>query len=272
MAQVIRIAVVAATLVLAACSGSADAGVTTTSASAPVAVTTTQLSVSTTVPESPNVPTKILFVGNSITYYRGGLQNQLSELAASATPPRTLETEESATGGATFEMHWEDMLTPEMIANGSYDIVVLQGDIPETDIDTFKQNARNLVEATRATGAEPILFMAWPYERLGWITIDEIADAHDEIATELSVDIAPVGLAFRRAADERPEMDMLSPDKEHQSFHGAYLAASVVYLTIFGTEHPDTLTHLLSGITITEEESIFLQRIAREAVQDYAGA
>ena len=81
--------------------------------------------------------------------------------------------------------------------------VVLQGDIPYSDVDTFQENARNLVEAIRETGAEPILFMAWPYERLGWITMDEIAQAHADIATELDVDVAPVGLAFQRASQER---------------------------------------------------------------------
>jgi hypothetical protein len=64
-------------------------------------------------------------------------------------------------------------------------------------------------------------------------------------------------------------MEMLGLDKEHQSAHGAYLAVNVVYLTIFGTEHSDTLTHLLTGITITEEEAAFLQRIARETVSSY---
>ena len=65
-------------------------------------------------------------------------------------------------------------------------------------------------------------------------------------------------------------MDMLGVDNVHQSAQGAYLAVNVVYLTIFGTKNTGKLTHLLGGITITEEEATFLQRIARETVNDYA--
>lgn len=171
---------------------------------------------------------------------------------------------------ATLETLWEYSLAPEMIANGAYDIVVLQGDIAESEVDTFKQHARNFVEATRETGAEPILFMAWPYERLGGLTMDEIAQAYAGVATDLDVDVAPVGLAFQRASDERPEMDLLGPDDAHQNEYGAYLVVNVVYETIFGTGHPVSLTYLPEGIT--EEEATFLQRIARETVRDYAAS
>jgi hypothetical protein len=172
--------------------------------------------------------------------------------------------------GATLETLWNYSATPEMIANGDYDIVVLQGWVAESGIDSFQENVEEFVEATRATGAEPILFMEWPAERDERATMDEIALAHSNIAAELDVDVAPVGLAFQQASEERPEIDLLALDRDHQSKHGAYLAVNVIYLTIFGTEHPVTLAYLPEGIT--EEEATFLQRIAQEAVRDYAAA
>jgi hypothetical protein len=39
--------------------------------------------------------------------------------------------------------------------------------------------------------ARPALLMAWAYDRLGWITMDQIAQAHGEAAAELKVDVAP---------------------------------------------------------------------------------
>ena len=57
---------------------------------------------------------------------------------------------------------------------------------------TFHEYARQFDAEIKKAGAQPILFMAWSYQRLGWITMEEIAQAHRAIATELStVDLAP---------------------------------------------------------------------------------
>jgi hypothetical protein len=183
-----------------------------------------------------------------------------------------VDADESTKGGATLEDHWIDLWTPDKIASGNYDIVVLQGDIPFSDVETFKENARHLIEAIRQSGAEPILYMAWPIESMGWITMDEIARAHADIATELDVRVAPVGLAFERALSERPELNMLSKDNEHQSTHGSHLLAYVMYWTVFGAEPSDTVTDLVEGDAITEEDVRFLHRIARETVDEYAAS
>ena len=103
------------------------------------------------------------------------------------------------------------------------------------------------------------------------LTMDDVAQAHFDIATEQGVDVAPVGLAWKRAMEERPELDMYKKDKIHPSVYGHYLAASVVYATVFG-ESPVGLTYLPLegfGIDMTEEEAAFLQRIAWETVQEY---
>jgi hypothetical protein len=268
MSRVAGLTVVVAALVLGACSASDNSGETTTSTAAPATTSTVQTQASTTSVESVPSATRILFVGNSLTFYEGGLQSQMTELAASATPPPLVETEESTLEGGTLETLWKYTSTPEMIASGDYDIVVLQGWVAESGSDSFQENVGEFVEATRATGAEPILFMEWPAEIDGRATMDDIALAHSDIAAELDVDVAPVGLAFQQASEERPEIDLLASDRDHQSKHGAYLAVNVIYLTIFGTEHSVTLAYLPEGIT--EEEATFLQRIAQETVRNYA--
>jgi hypothetical protein len=150
-----------------------------------------------------------------------------------------------------------------MACDGDFDIVVLQGDIPESDLEAFQKNARNLIGAARDAGAEPVLFMAWAYDRHGWITMDEIA-------AELDVGVAPVGLAFERASRERPELNMLAQDNEHQSTHGIHLSAFVIYMTLFGTDPPDTLTGLVEGDPITQDDIKFLLRVARDTIDEYA--
>ena len=111
-----------------------------------------------------------------------------------------------------------------------------------------------------------MFFMAWPYERLNWVTLEQIAQAHRAIGKELGVPVAPVGIAFQRAMKERPELAMLGRDKEHESIHGTYLAANVIYATIFG-QNPKALTYYPTGVTA--EEAAFLQGIAWAAVQEW---
>jgi len=151
----------------------------------------------------------------------------------------------------------------------------LQGDIPETDVATFHEYARKFDAEIKESGATPILFMANDYQRLGWISMEEIAQAHLDIATELGVDVAPVGLAMKRAMDESRDlgmfMDMYYEDREHPNLYGSYLAANIVYATVVG-ESPIGLAYLPSeenGVTVTEEEAALLQRIAWETVQEY---
>jgi hypothetical protein len=218
---------------------------------------------------TPSPQYKILFIGNSFTFWKKGLAYHTKQLAGSADPPLIIEADSVVRGGAPLETIWKWSKARESIGEGDFDVVVLQEDIPEINVESFYEYARKFVAEIKEAGAEPVLFMAWSYERLGWITMEEIAQAHREIATELGVDVAPVGLAWQRALNERPDLDMYDSDREHPSIYGTYLAVNVVYATVFG-KSPIGLAYLPSERGgVTEEEAAFLQRIAWETVQEY---
>ena len=218
---------------------------------------------------TPEPSAKMLFVGNSFTFWNGGLDLHIEQLARTANPPLVIEADSVVQGGASLETMWEDTDARESIGKGGYDVVVLQEDIPETDTDTFFKYALKFAAEIREAGAEPVLFMAWPYERLGWFTMEQIAQAHRDIATELGIGVAPAGLAWQRAMKERPELDMYDSDQEHPSICGTYLAVNVVYATVL-SKNPIGLAYLPSqGGGVTQEEAAFLQRLAWETVQEY---
>jgi len=93
----------------------------------------------TPTPESPN---KILFVGNSFTFWNTGLEYHRKKLAGSAAPPRVIEAAAVVKAGAPLKQMWEYTNTREKIGEGAYDVVVLQEDIPETLVDTVHEYAR----------------------------------------------------------------------------------------------------------------------------------
>ena len=143
--------------------------------------------------------------------------------------------------------------------------------------ETIRERFGDFVTEIVDAGAEPVLFMAWAYERLGWITMQEIAQAHYGIGEELGVAVAPVGIAWQRAMEERPDLDMYGDDEEHPSIYGTYLAVNVVYATVYGMS-PEGLTYLSDDhrvlpngdvvFGIDEEDAAFLRRVAWETVQE----
>ncbi len=214
-------------------------------------------------------PSKILFVGNSFTFIHDGVQNHVKELAASAMPPRLIQADSNTEGGATLQIHYGRSVVHEAIREGAYDVVILQGDIPELtehSVKPFFEHARLFEIEIRDAGAKTMFFMTWPYDRLNWISLEDIAAAHRDISTELNASVAPVGIAFERARAERPDLDMLVGDKEHESIHGMYLAASVLYASLFGDD-PQGLPYTPTGVSA--EEAAFLQRMAWETVQEW---
>jgi hypothetical protein len=209
---------------------------------------------------------KILFIGNSLTYSQEGIYTHLEKLAASDDPPTSIETAKSVQGGATLKKLWDKQDTCDLIRTGIYNVVILQEDIPETDVPTFREYARRFVEEVRRKGSRPVLLMAWSYQRLGWINMAEIAQAHRDAARELGVDIAPVGLAWQRSMKARPDLDLYIADREHPSLYGTYLAASVVYATVFA-KNPSNLRYVPT--TMTPEAGAFLRGVAWDTYQEW---
>ena len=212
-------------------------------------------------------PGKLLLVGDSFTFCNGGLENHVKQLAASARPPRSITADSATQGGATLKVLYGKQSVHDKIRDGGYDVVILQDDIPELtehSVAPFFEYARLFNQKIRGIGSKTVLFMAWPYERLNWVTLAEITQAHRDLGRELGVPVAPVGVAFQRALAERPALAMLGGDKEHESIHGTYLAANVIYATLF-RESPAGFKYYPPGVSA--EEAAFLQRIAWETVQ-----
>ena len=91
--------------------------------------------------------------------------------------------------------------------------------------------------------------------------MDEIANAHWGIAKELGIKVAPVGLAWKKAKEIRPDLDMYDSDREHPSLYGTYLGVCVIYSTIF-EKSPIGHPYLPADGGVFKEEAVFLQNLA----------
>ena len=225
-------------------------------------------------------PKRVLFVGNSYLYYNDSLHNHVKRIAAELGPHDADEYKyKSATiGGARLAHHHIDsLLEPGRLGiDEPFELVILQGGSRE--VLTARNRARFRAKATefdrkiRATGAEIALYMIHayvkPHARYDPAMFDMIRQTYVPVGNGLEALVIPVGLAFERAYRERPEIVLHETfDGTHPNMHGTYLAACVVYQSIYGKS--------VLGIDydyfgeVDKETARFLQRIADATVRGF---
>ena len=225
------------------------------------------------------IPKKILFVGNSYTYF-WNLPHTVDLLAESEDIDIT--TRQSTAGGANWSHHWNgerDLNTKEIIAEGDFDIVVIQNHSMSTidRPDSLMHYGKLLNDHIRKTGAQTYLYMTWAREWDPYM-IEPIKEKYIELAEKINARIVPVGLAWQRARELRPDFPLYFPDGSHQSALGTYLSACVFYGVITG-KSPVGLTHRLISedkfgekIYIqlqTAEDALFCQKVAEEIINQF---
>lgn len=211
---------------------------------------------------------QVLFVGNSYTFVND-LPNTFANLARSGG--HTVEVAMLAEGGATFVDHLSSTQFSSTLTSSTWDYVVLQEQSQIPSIDTFRTQsmypaARELVQQIRATSAQPIFFETWAHRggfpENGLFTYEgmqyEINQGYKRIAGELKVPLAPVGLAWFRALQANPGLQLWQDDGSHPSEQGTYLAACVFYVTFF-KESPVGLSYRGN---LSEEVVLQLQEAA----------
>ena len=233
--------------------------------------------------EQPKPPAKLLFIGNSLTYHHEGVDFHVEQLGNCTFPPRIIEADTVYRSAASLaELYPASVYR---IATGIYDYIIVQG-TPEFGFESFKANARLILEAINETDSQPVLFMAWNHlgkppwsgdyswnETFELLSMEVIAQAHYDLAAEFGALIAPVGFAFEKVNETRPGFQLYT-DVEHSSMNGTYLASLVVYATIFGESpvgfsyRPTTPPLPSFVLNVTEEDATFLQEIAWETVQE----
>ena len=225
-------------------------------------------------------PKRVLFVGNSYLYYGDSVHNHVRRLAEELGPHRAGEYQyKSATiGGARLSHHGMDnLLEPGRLGiDQPFELVILQGGsgevlTPQSRAE-FRRSAIELNDKIRTTGADVAFYMTHayvePHERYDPRMIDKISNTYVPLGNELGALVIPVGLAFERAYERRPDIVLhKSFDGTHPSLLGTYLAACVVYRSVYGRPVADA-DYDYFGV-IGEPEAAFLRAVADETVRDF---
>lgn len=219
-------------------------------------------------PAADAARTRVLFVGNSMTYYNDlpGLVQQLS--AGEAKPVQFAAVTVPL---ASLEYHWWRGKAQALMARERWDYVVLQ-DFSRRSV-TDPQNSEKYfglfnAEARKA-GAKTIIFQNWTRAGMSG-EYSAMQSTYREIQAQTQGTLAPIGAAWRMCQQEHPEIKMLVDDR-HPTDAGTYLTGCVLYGTIYGKD-PAALPMNLMGPKLPVEQIKLLREIASQALREASAA
>jgi hypothetical protein len=227
----------------------------------------------------PNKSIKILFVGNSFTYFWN--MPQLVK-AMGETQGVSLEIHQSTVGGSNLKQHWlgeKGTITRQLLKEQKWDYVIL-GDHSLSTIDDpvrFTEYATKFSELVRSVGAEPLLYLTWAYKS-NPLMQPAITKEYLKLAHELNTKVIPVGPVWMKARESRPDLNLYFDDK-HPSSDGSYLIALIVYKALTGKltdKIPERVTttdkdgeKLYLSFVLEETAGFFKQLVEESNIESY---
>ncbi len=211
-------------------------------------------------------PLRLLFIGNSLTY-ANDLPRLVQQVATAAGQPPP-EVRMVASGGFSLQDHWDDGAAQAALAEGGWDVVILQqgpSALPASQRELRASTVR-FADVIRRSGARPALYMVWP-ERERLYALPDVGLAYAAAAQAGDGLLLPVGDAWQIAWQRDPCLPLYSPDGFHPSPTGSWLAALVIYGGVYGARGIDvTLPAPPDGLGLTAAQSQVLQESATTAL------
>lgn len=224
------------------------------------------------------------FYWQQFFYYNNSRHNHVSQLLAAGSPDYKFRSSSVTISGSGFDWHdVESYFRPNAVGGYSFDRnnkvvfnkldslfdVAIMMDCSQCPIHpqlstVFRDYAKKHSDTVRKHGAKPVFFMSWAYADAPEMTA-QLAEAYTKAANDNNVFVIPAGLAFARAINRRPDLNLYLADKRHPSLMGTYLAACTVYASLF-KKSPMGLSYTAG---LDPATATFLQTAAWDAVQDY---
>jgi len=207
---------------------------------------------------------KILFIGNSLTYYNDlpGLVEQLS-----AAQERPLRQDNVTVANYSLALHWDLSAARKHLSEGDWNYVVLQdySTRPLEDPDAAVKDFSKWGAEVNRIGAKPIIFENWPHimdADSGEMAMTKMHQTYVKIQSDIGGDLAPIGWAWLRCRKEHPEI-ALFVDEKHPTEAGTYLSACVIFKTLYHKTAVG-LPAIINGLKLDPHTAEILQKVADE--------
>ena len=227
-------------------------------------------------------PERLLFVGNSYLYYGDSLHNHVRRMviAAGINVKKNLKYKSATiSGSAIFDHNIDSYLEPgKLRVKQPFQVVILQGSSAapwrkERDA-LFRMTVAEFSKKIAAAGGETALYMTHayvePHKRFDPNMTRAIEKLYVVAGNETGSLVIPVGLAFEEAYRRKPDIKLhKSFDGSHPDLIGTYLAASVVFASLYGQLAVGNPYDYFGQVRA--EDKAFLQEIADDVVIKFFG-
>jgi len=208
---------------------------------------------------------KVLFVGNSFTFYNTGVDYHLQKMldADKSTDSTTYIIQKIAVSSYSLQDHYNDSLTIRKIRSDKWNKVVLQEQStrPITNRDLFLQYASLLDAKIKKDSASTVLYMTWP-EKATPGDINTLSSAYLYVGQQIHAPVVPVGLVWEYVVNTYPQLNLYYTDNKHPGLPGTFLITCTFYYSLFN-RNPVVNSYLPVGLSINDAILI------RKAVYDY---
>jgi hypothetical protein len=198
--------------------------------------------------DAQNKTRKVLFLGNSYTYFND-LPQMIAELAASAGD--TLLYDSHSIGGYTLTDHFASATSLNKILADDWDYIVLQEQsqrpafiIPSAFMNGFS-DLNSYIRANKPC-AQITSFMTWGYKNgdlqncasnPGVCTYDGmqqlVTDRYMAMSELYDAEVTAVGVVWKYIKQNHPTINLYQADESHPTVAGSYVAACSFYASLF---------------------------------------
>ena len=211
-------------------------------------------------------------MGNSLTQVNN-LPEVLKQFAAESSLHVDVDVKSSTPGGAMFYDHWKRGDAIALLRQQQPNFLILQGQSTEplSSPQNFACYAALFKTEADRIHAKTILFSTWARPSGDFYYKDQASggsptemqrrlnSAYAALARKTGAILAPIGIAWEYAHRDAPEIQLLD-GTQHPSRAGTYLAAAILFRTVFNT--PATGSTYYDGLP--REEALRLQHVADE--------
>ncbi len=178
--------------------------------------------------------TKVLFVGNSLTYTNG-----LPTLVEEEAKSRGVKVKTLMLAYPNYAIidHWNDGEVQKYIKSEKYDFVVIQQG-PSSQSEGRRmliEDGNKLQKLCEQSGSKLVYFMVWPSQAY-YHTFEGVIKNHRDAAKMNGALLCPVGEAWKAYFDNTEDYSLYSGDGFHPSPKGSRLAAEVIVDTLLKDE------------------------------------
>ena len=229
---------------------------------------------------SRNEPVKILFIGNSATYFNdmpAAIFAPMCEAAGYDVAVTAITKSGYRLSGHIDRNDEVGKLVHAALSENKYDYVIMQDYVHITVPADYYTNVRILTAMVRENGAIPILYsVVPPLETETTYKIDygyglnaksfayKSDSASGAIATELGIGVAHAGLAVYDLMENHPELNLHHSDKRHPGVLASFVIAGTIFAAVFN--HDPTKVDFVGSLD-TETAAIL-----KEAARKYSFA